>query len=62
MGVLLVWFFFWYLVKVLNITGVNDKSSAQRIISNNEVNKNSAVDQILSTVNVNFFSVQFGLN
>jgi len=49
-------------VKVLDFTGFNDVSSAQTIIGNNEVNKNGAVDQVLSTINVDVLYFQFGLN
>ena len=61
MGALLFYLFFWHLVKVLDFTGFNDASNAQRIMGNNEVNKN-AVDQVLSTVYVSVFYFQFGLN
>jgi len=49
-------------VKVLDFTGFNDVSSAQSIMDNNEVNKNGAVDQVLSTINADVCYFQFGLN
>ena len=49
-------------VKVLDFTGFNDASSAQSIMGNNEVNKNGAVDQVLSTAYVNVFYSEFCLN
>jgi len=36
-------------------------SSAQSIMTNNEVNKNGVVDQVLSTINVDALYFQFGL-